>query len=148
MANQNYSDLEIAAVQFVELLTPGNFVEAQKWLSPDCEYKYGDKKLHGSDIIKSFSDNHNHAASKLDKIEYGENVVEFVQGRTVSVIVTDHLTAKGHQHTYKDRLIITFGENIGHGSVIQIENKRVEGERAKLYSFFDSIWMDWPRSKD
>ena len=132
-----------AALRFVDLLTPGNFVLAKDWISPDCKYLYGEKVLTGDSIIQSFIANHDEASSKLDKIEYLDSEVESIEGQTVSVIVRDKIYVQNSTHEYKDRLIITFGDHTGEHSITQIENRRVTGEREKLLKFFDSLGMEW-----
>src|SRR5690348_7016886 len=114
--------LASAALRFVNLLTPGNFESASQWLSESCEYTYADKMLRGETIIQSFKSNHENACGRLDKIEYQDGSVEKIDGRAVSVLVTDRITVGNRCHNYRDRLIVTFGEGAGLGSVIRIEN--------------------------
>lgn len=139
------TNIEISknAVEFVNLLTPGNFEEAEKWLSPNCVYQYKDTSLSGEEIIKSFSDNHEGASQKLDGITYIDGTVEKIEDHTVFVIVKDKVSAKGESYIYTDRLIITCNNFTGHSSIEKIEHSPIDGEREKLLEFFKSIGVEW-----
>lgn len=138
-----FQSLGDAAKQFVDLLTPGNFSFAEEWISRDCEYVYGGNTLRGKSIIQSFIDNHGQAAQKLDRIEYQDGKVEKIEGRSVSVLITDRIWVGSQSHDYYDRLIVTFGPQMGPGSVIHLENRRVDGERERLLQFFKSCGIEW-----
>lgn len=139
----DYQNLSAAALHFVNLLTPGHFVSAQEWISPDCEYFYGDIVLKGKAILHSFITNHDNAAQKLDRIEYLDGKIENIEGQTVSVLVTDRVHVGNRIHDYQDRLIVTFKRHADPGSVIRIENRRVDGEREKLLQFFEACGVEW-----
>ena len=126
------------AVKFVNLLTPGNFEEANLWLSDSCEYRYQDQVLKGKDIIKSFSDNHDNASRKIS-IEYIDGKVNKVEGQTVFVRVLDKLTANGQSHIYEDCLAISCNNLSGNGSIERIEHCPIPEERNKLAQFLDEV---------
>jgi hypothetical protein len=136
-------ELSSAALEFVNLLTPGSFDAACEWLAENCEYSYGDQILRGKEIIQSFKGNHEAAAKKLDMIEYQNAEIETVEGLSVSVLVTGRISVGSRIYDYKDRLIVTFESDIEIRSVVRIENLRVEGEREKLLSFFRSCGIEW-----
>lgn len=131
------------AINFVNLLTPGNFREAEKWLSPDCTYQYKDTILKGEEIIKSFSDNHEGASKKLDGITYIDGTVEKIESNSIFVIVKDKVSTKGKSYIYTDRLIITCNDSTGHSSIDKIEHSPIDGEREKLLEFFKSVGVEW-----
>lgn len=138
--NQN---LAKAATEFVDLLTPGNFHLAEKFIAPDCEYSYAGNVLKGKAILQSFIDNHDNALKKLDKIQYDSSEVESIEGNTVSVLVADQIFVKDKMHLYRDRLIVSFKDDQEPKSIIRIENKRVVGEREKLMEFFKGCGIEW-----
>lgn len=123
---------------FVNLLTPGNFETAETWLSDSCEYRYQGRILTGGDIIKSFSTNHEIAASKIS-IEYMDGKVNKVEGQTVFVGVYDRLSIGGTVHLYEDCLAITCNDQVGAGSVEKIEHCPIKEEREKLGQFLKSV---------
>ena len=139
----SHEPVEAAALRFVDSLTPGRFETARAWLADTCEYVYGDTVLTGAAIVQSFVDNHARASRQLDTIEYQEGLVESVEGRTVSVLVTDRIGIGSRTHDYRDRLVVTFGSHTGTGSVVRIENRRVEGEREKLVRFLATCGIEW-----
>jgi ribosomal-protein-alanine N-acetyltransferase len=127
------------ALRFVNLLVPGKFDEAKNWISPSCSYQYQSQTLSGGAIIKSFSDNHEKALTELDDIEYIEGRIEIIEGRIVSIILTDRLFARGKHFIHKDRLVITCNERFGEGSIEAIEHKPFEGARENLNEFLSSV---------
>jgi hypothetical protein len=132
-----------AATEFVDLLTPGNFHLAEKFISPECEYSYAGNVLKGKAVLQSFIDNHENASKKLDKIQYDSSEIESIEGNTVSVLVANQLYVKDKIYLYRDRLIVTFKEDEEPKTILRIENKRVDGERDKLMAFFRSCGIDW-----
>lgn len=141
----NKNDRAKNALAFVNLLTPGNFDEAANWLSVNCEYKYQDTILTSSAIIKSFSDNHQNAAKKLDSIQYLDGRIEKSNENEFHILVKDKVTANGAEYVYTDRLIITTSnDQVKHGSILRIEHAPVEGEREKLLNFFKANNFKWP----
>ncbi len=135
--------VSINAINFANLLTPGNFQEAEKWLSPSCTYQYKDSILRGEEIIKSFSDNHEGAVKKLDGITYIDGTVEKINGNSVFVIIKDKISTKGESFIYTDRLVITCNDSIGHSSIEKIKHSPIKGEREKLLEFFQTMGVDW-----
>ena len=131
------------ALKFVNLLTPGNFDEAQIWLSTSCEYSYNDGVLLGEEIIGAFRASHNNAKNRLDDIVYLDGTVEKIEGQNVHVIVKDKISANGKNYVYTDRLIITCNDKNGHGSIDRIEHSPINGEKEKLHAFFESIGLVW-----
>ena len=123
------------AVQFVNLLVPGGFKEAMKWLSVECTYEYAGKTLVGPEIIKSFEDNHSQAKEIFTTIEYLDGFADRVEDNTVWVVVKDKLTIGDREHVYKDCLVITCNEMSGHGSILKIANQPFLEERRKLQEF-------------
>jgi hypothetical protein len=132
--------------EFVDLLKPEGFDQAELWISGECVYFVGNHELRGSAIIDSFRSNHEQASQRLDSVVYLNSELEGVDGRKVSIIVTDKIRVGQRTHLYRDRLILTWNEEV-EPKVARIENRRVDGERKKLIDFFAEVGLEWHTSE-
>ncbi|MEM7646743.1 MAG: hypothetical protein AAF203_07540 [Pseudomonadota bacterium] len=129
------------ALEFVSLLTPGNFDKAKEWIAKECAYRYMDQDLKGDAIIQSFSENHQGAKEKFESIEYLDGFVNSTEGNTVFVGVRDKITAGSDVHIYEDCLAVTVNEKRGPGSIQGIKHCPIPEERDQLKAFMKKIGL-------
>lgn len=127
------------AVDFVNLLVPGNFPSARAKLAPNCEYHYSGKLLTGDAIIGAFEESHERAKTELECIEYLPATLQAVDRNTVIVGVKDRIRSEGLEHVYSDRLSVTISESASDWTVTRLEHLPVEEERLKLRKFLDKL---------
>jgi hypothetical protein len=126
------------ALDFVNSLVPDRFELAGARLSETCEYYYSGKVLRGEAIIKAFEESHERAKKILDDILYLPGVVDAIDGNTITIKVSDKISLKGRNHTYRDRLAVTTIESDKGWVVSRIEHLPYEEERQKLRDFVEN----------
>lgn len=123
------------AIDFVDSLVPGKFEQAQDFLSEECTYQYGDRKLTNGAIVESFKENHRNASSKLDSVEYSGAEVESKAEDVITVKVQDIIKKGNKEFIYTDRLVI----RVENDQILEIIHKPFPKERQKLKTFLDKV---------
>lgn len=125
------------AVEFVNMLVPGHFDDAEKWIDDHCTYAYQDKILRGTQVLGAFKESHDGAAKKLDSIEYLPGEIEEALPDGAIVGVADRISLNGKMHVYRDRLKVRFAQSNDLFKIIQIEHLPIQAERDQLNVFLD-----------
>jgi hypothetical protein len=131
-------ELTCAFAAWVNLLVPGHFVDAEKLVSPKCQYAYKAGVLRGQSVVKAFIESHESASQELDSIEYLPGEPHKIGPDGVLVVVTDRISINGKSHLYKDRLLVKM-ELIGNQwQVVQLQHLPIAEGRSRLHEFLTS----------
>ena len=125
------------AEMFGSTLDNDQFDLMQKLLSDDCKYFIGNKVLTGpEEICNSYKQNMIEGRKKLDKLEWGDSMIEELDENTFIVHFTDYLSHKDitHIHRCKQRL------NLNEASLIcKITHLDNHEEENSLKEFYRSV---------
>lgn len=120
------------AQRFAEALDESDFVEASRYLSPDCCYRTGNEDLIGPEaILASYSKNAEWASQAPERVLY-ESLVERQADETMRILFTARIVQGGLTHKYHCRQELVVNQR---GKIVAIVHEELPGEREKLNEF-------------
>ncbi len=123
------------ATRFAAALDRSDFVEAARYLSPDCQYQIGEEVLIGPEsIIASYRESAEWGRRTLEQVIYESQVEE--SGDHVAVLYIDRLTHHRQTHVYRCRQHLWIDDT---GRIVRIVHEEMPGERERL----DEIFARW-----
>ena len=121
-----------SAKRFAAALDRCDFIEAGRYVAPDCHYQTGREELVGPDaILASYRDNAVWASHALEQVIYESEVEE--TSDDFSVLFIDRIMHQGQTHEYRCRQHLSLNHG---GQVVRIVHEELPGERERLNDFF------------
>lgn len=129
------SDIRALADDFAKALDADDFETARRLLSAECDYEVRGQVLRGPDaIIACYARASASGRAALDEIRF-ESMVEGASGQAVTVRFVDHLRKGPRAYRFECLQHLTFS---GRGLIVHITHEDIDGERERLYAFFES----------
>jgi hypothetical protein len=130
---------EQRALAFALSLDEDDFSKAEEFLSEDCVYLSGNKKLVGPQAICGlYEQNMLHGREKFDNLEWGTSEIEQISNSEFYIHFTDHIFHKGFAHTYKCKQKVRFDAG---GNINLIVHMPDEGEERRLKEFCKDVGL-------
>lgn len=129
----------LIAKKFGDSLDQDDFKTTASFLAPNCSYQIGDTELKGpTEIIGSYEQNMLEGRKKLDKLEWGQSIIEQINDMEFIVHFTDYLTHKGKFYIHRCKQKITFNE---FNLIIKIEHLDDPIEQNKLNEYYQIVGL-------
>jgi len=127
------------ATQFGNSLDKDEYHITRSLLALECQYFIGTEKLTGpKDICHSYESNMIEGRKKLDKLEWGQSVIEAINDSQFYVHFTDYLTHKGKDYVHKCKQKLTLDSSY---KIIRIDHVADAEEQESLNNYYKSVGL-------